>query len=645
MGIKPAIPGLLYGIPTLVFLCFKGPITREFPSLGGYLSASLFGLLVVVTAMSVMIRGSNTIRFASPFHGLVLFYAFLIALVGGMHALGLFMAPKGLVINAQGVMAVDAFQQELYLAGLYLLFPAMLLTQLEVLGSISLNVIIRWVSVAGFLSASTVMYQVFFDHGFLHSQLWIWKDRYEGLGRAPNTLALTACLLIPFIVAGIRMETRKWLRIFYVLLIPLLVLAEFFTGSRTGAGGILLLLFLLPLILSATMNHWTFRRRVFTGVIPVVLLVLGFLLAPVIVSTLENTGGLGFRLAKTWHKFEAGGVAGIFQHGESRGRMYRLAGDLTVDAPWAGWGPGGFFREYSNIVYRQTGTVQKAVDTALNHYLMLAGDFGLPLTFLNLALILIPMLLGILLFRRLIDPGLRFLVAMIVACDGVFLMLIVTIPPSYDLDVLWVWSTQLALLFVMAARHGIRLRFPARGRGKVCMASIAAIVTLIVFAGSYQTSFGSDGYTIRQSRAWWDFPYERNCYPPEQLPEGRARWCGKDAIFFFEIGKNINAVNDVKYYIKVVHPDVTEHPVTVHYGPKDGRRKAVILDDYAWHEIYISVGRADIISITDRWSHVHRYIPFSIDVSRTWVPAQAGVGSDWRDLGVLLARDIRISDK
>jgi len=627
-------PAFLYSLLTISFLCIGSLIQVWLPSAGTYWTLALF--LVLCTIAGIFLKNTLKQDGGLPAYiWLCLIYGGLIAGIGLIHALGLFMVPADMPINAEGVTAFKSFKMELYFTCIYLFFHIMLLGQYALARKLSMQVIIRLIVLAWVISLGVLLYQRFVDHSLLTLPLWNGGSRYAGLATDPNAFALTVFLLLPLLIIGIRMETGRLVKFAYMLLVLLLVPAEWFTGNRTAAGGICLFIILIPLMMACVNFHWSFRWRIAAGITPMLVLGLLLIVAPMLQDAFRELGGLGVRLAQSMQKMSAGGIAGLFMQGEARGWLYGLAWMLGIRSLWSGWGPGGWYREFSNLVYQQTGDIIHAFDSALNHYLILMTDFGLPVMLLNQGLILIPVVLGIIVFRRLEDVKLRFVVATLIAANCIFLLLINTVPPSYFLDVVWLWTAELAMLLVLAERHGVAFKYVS-GQARKMYLGGAVIAILVIFPHAYGVAFGTEGYAARQQLAWWSNAFEKNCYPPEAMEGSVVRWCGKDAKLRVRVGKRFHGSRLVRH-IKVTHKDAATRPVTVEYGTRHTPKRYIKLSDHAWHRIAVPVSAEDI-ETSEKGRGVRKYITLLVNVSRTWHP-ETDEGSG-REFGVAVAGSI-----
>ena len=259
-----------------------------------------------------------------------------------------------------------------------------------------------------------------------------------------------------------------------------------------------------PLILAITYRRWPWRLRLVLFLSPLVIIAGVYLLLPTIVHLLEqmNTKFFARRFITAWYIFSDGGFEGLLFRAGHRGPMFVLGLALLVKAPLAGWGPGGFYREYPNEIYARFGEIKHAYDSVLNHYLMIAGDLGLPALILNLVLIVSPLIIAALALRNILDIKRRFILSTLIVGNFIFLMMIAFIPPSYFPGLLWVWTAQLAYLVLEGERNGVLFRIRS-GTCRRAFVFFSCIALLLSVLGSYQTTFGAKAYSVREKRDGW----------------------------------------------------------------------------------------------------------------------------------------------
>jgi len=460
------------------------------------LSALFVALVGIAICAQITKRFENTL-----YPALVALYALLVAMSGGIHALALCLVPADAITNAAGQQADTSLSRTLAYLCLYLFFPVILIVQKHMISVIRLSACIRWLSLAALITSVTALFQTYGDHNFLHSPWWMWWGRYEGLSSDPNGLAMTIFLVIPLLLIGVGTEKNIAVRLVYLCACLILASAAWQTGNRTSNAGILMMFVFLPGAFAIAWREGLLWKRLALGTSPLIMMV--FLALSF--QHMEGMGNTGSRLLQTWDTLTEEGVVAVFTKQEGRGYYFSLAKELIGISPVSGWGPAGFYRESSNIQYvLDPESRNKLLDSALNHYLMIAVDFGLIVTIINLSIILLPLYIGIRLMFCVKDFTQRYIVVLLGFAQCIFLGMINTVPPAYFLDVLWVWSIHLALLLVIGERNGVMLRVPKTLRKKLGLATAVFVLFVSVAAASYQVSFADTyGYAARIEHPWW----------------------------------------------------------------------------------------------------------------------------------------------
>lgn len=557
----------------------------------------------------------------------------VILLVVCMHGTALAFEPESGRLNVAGVDVREWGGENWKFSALYLFFPVLLMLQYMLLRRVEFGTAARSLAVVAALSASVALYQGLVDSTFLNR--WQpWTGRVGGLATDPNAYALTAFLLVPmFVIASVFERDVRW-RVFLGLVAFLMLGGTLFAANRTAAGGLLLLVVLAPAIASFAMKEWNGRARLALGAAPIMLVLVAGAIVAMFGSDLARVGPLGERLAQTWMKITHGGLTALLFQSEARGALWSIGWALIVRAPLGGWGPGGFYREYPNELYRQTGEIHPAFDSVLNHYLMMGGDFGLPTLALNVAILLIPILVGIAALGRLRDTRTRLLVATLTAANMIFMLMINTVPPAYFPDVVWVWTMQLGLLVVLRQRAGVALISSTSSVARVRRFTGAAVTVLVLMVaiGAFRTTFGTQGYDARRQAAWWPLRYEKNCYAIEDWGGKKGRWCKNDAYLRVQLADPVP--EKIELTLFVGNPDVEAKPVTVRYGGKAGPSSEIVFYDHQKKVAQIPVRQEDIYEFQGPSGPRLRYLVVSLGVSRTWVPKAWKINQDSRELGV-----------
>lgn len=626
----------LYLILSCIFLLTFGPFNSAFSSSGFDWNIITFSLTSLIFCLLLfherkVLREKNTLLVT-----ICLIYAGIIAVNSAFHGIALNALPDELNINLMQHKAVAWKNENLKFTVLYLFFPLFILIQHTLLRRVELQVVIRLFASAMTLSLIILFYQKYYDITFLNQPYWQEFHRVGGLSTDPNAFAMTAFLVIPLFALGIYTETTKIFKIFYILLIVSLIAGVLFTGSRTALGGISLLILSLPVIHALAKKEMTARTRLALFISPFVLLLLIILLLPYFSNKIQSSAISMERFISTIKGFKEGGINSALLKGEQRGTNYLIAWDLLSSSPLAGWGPGGFYKESPLFLYIRSGASKVFIsDSALNHYLMIGGDFGLPILLINMIIIISPLVIAFIVLRKLSDTKKRYVVAIFLVVNILFLIMINTIPPSYFPDLIWVWTAQLAYMVIMGEQNGIRLSITSRRWKNIFYFSMIIAVFLVVF-GSYQTTFGPKGYLARQNADWWPYKYARHCYDDERLQEGIFRWCKKDSSLQFNIRPKFPLPGTVYINFRVDHPDIGQEPVRVSYGGRNGPVHDLLFKDHNPQTVEIPLSGDYLYEIANPFKAnlLNRYFVLSLDVSRTWVPKDFGVNDDTRELGV-----------
>jgi len=190
-------------------------------------------------------------------------------------------------------------------------------------------------------------------------------------------------------------------------------------------------------------------------------------------------------------------------------------------------------------------------------------------------------------------------------------------------------------MVIMGEKNGVRLSITSKSWKNTFYFSLIIAVFLVIL-GSYQTTFGSNGYLAKQNADWWPYKYARHCYNNETLKEGIFRWCKKGSSLQFSIISKSPLPETVSVNFRVYHPDVGQKPVRVSYGGKEGPVHDLLFKDHNPQTVEIPLSGDYLYEIVNPFkvNLLNRYFVLSLDVSRTWVPKELGVSDDTRELGV-----------
>jgi hypothetical protein len=577
-------------------------------------------------------------------------YGALILVVGLMHAAALADLPGSARVNVEGMSAAMWLGQNFKFSLFYFCFPVLCVLQYLVIKRLTARTISRILCACMSLSflcatASQIAPRIIKTHWFMR------EGRFWGLLRTPNSYGLAISLLLPWVVAPMVRRGGRTEKLLYGCCLALALKGVLDSGSRTGLAMVLAFIVLAPTVVAVAPTPLGRRTR---AALMVVLPLLLVCVAAGVVA-LAKPGGLGgldvlaSRVGDTWERLREDGVRGVFFQHEVRGFHALVAWLMVLRAPLAGWGPGGFYRQFSNAVFLATGRVRPVTDSALNHYLMIGGDLGVPALAVHLFVLLLPLWMGCRILRKSIDSDERVLIRLLLLGNLIFMVGVNFMPPAYFQDALWLWTAQLAYLVVAARRNGLLPVMTAR-RWRAVLAFSAVGIAGPAFLGAVTVAWGAMGYSAMHRADWWPWRYGRNCYNLERSGWGEGCWCTDDAVLqipFFGRPPEM-----LRVPINVRHPDAKEDPVVVRYGGLRGTTRSVVFRSPSWKTLTIPVTEEYLYSPTasrerHRWklpwlpptakSLAPReiwYVVLSIGVSRTWVPEQWGRGPDPRELAV-----------
>ena len=472
---------------------------------------AVFFLTAVTVVLLFLLSRRGESNISGGFRVLTIFYILTLAAVVIPHTLALARLAPSFRVNVQGHPARVWSRENVKFAIFYLLFPILCLLHQRCLRRTNLRQVVGILGSICLLNAMIIILQICVPGCPLNLPFWQ-MQRFGGLATDPNASAMTAFLCLPVFAAALLITKRSSWKYFHLGVICALIWIIAMGGNRTVAGGVALLIVLAPLTLAIANRQWSIRRRIIFGLLPIATLIVVLVMAPILSerAAAGEIGVLGKRLALTWQKFATGGVERVFNEGEARGKLFEAAWSLVQRSPLSGWGPGGFYREYSNEVFFRSGRLERSFDSALNHYLMIAGDFGLPVLAVNLVLLLLPVAAAVRALSLMRERSERIAVSWLLTANIIFLFMICTLPPSYFPETLWVWTAELVYL----ARAG-KGRMDVQSRWVFALRQlripVAIALLLFVIVGSYQTSFGSLGYKVRGKVPWWCASREYEC--------------------------------------------------------------------------------------------------------------------------------------
>ena len=628
------LPALLFlGVATIFVLSF-GPFNSAF---NRYHIA--WNFLCLLGSFSILIasrltdpRGqrSGCEKFVSI---LAVGLSLVIFFVSFSHSFAMQYQPLDQPLNFAGLTIAGWENSHFNFTLFYLFFPLLFLLNLSVIKNVPLVFISRALASLLFLSVVVQFYQGFIDDTFLNK--WgIGSERVGGLATDPNSYALITLLVLPIVFMGSLFDSVRW-RLWQWAVCALILSGLFLAGNRTALGAWVLMISCIPLAYAFSSQNMRGWLRALFMAMPVVAFFSLFYLLTQHAAWIEGLGLLGQRISSSWAKLSDAGLKGLFFQGEARGGLILVGLALLMKSPLAGWGPGGFYREYANEYYRLTGEIQGAFDSVLNHYLMVAIDFGLPALFLYLCLMLTPLVMGVLLFRKISDLKLRFSVFVLVLSQVIFLLAIVTIPPAYFPDLIWIWTLSLAISCVLGVQAGVLDGFYKKILVyRLHLKGFIGFLLIVSVISGYSVTFGGLGYKARLLDSGSPLTHARNCYGVEVSGTNRWQWCNRNSRV--KLPLTTDQQGELALVVVAANPDLKDRPLEVKYGGLSGPTQTIMLTvEQPSAQIRIPLDRAHVVEVAAVGDKpANRFAVLSLDVSHTWVPKEMGVSGDTRVLGV-----------
>ncbi|RMG40914.1 MAG: hypothetical protein D6732_02940 [Methanobacteriota archaeon] len=604
-----------YAVLSIAFVSLNRPVQYWFPEhyTIWIVSIVFFMLASVLTSFRVFSCWRQWLWMLA----FIVLYGAFIAGVGAIHALSMAMIPSDAPVNAAGTGAWLSCKRSLGATVGYLMFPLMVIVQLMFREIIPTRFILQCIVLCMSISLGVLLYQAWWSPDFLPDR--IWGRRYGGLATDANAWALSGILVLPMLTVGLLEGRNNFLKFLYLIAFLGICLGEWWTGSRTAYGVIMLFIGLLPFVFAWVMRQWSARQRLVIGAMPLLFIISAINLWPLLKGKLQSMGGAGNRLVESWNIFVQGGVSGLFFviH-EARGWLYDLALFLAKENGISGWGPFGFYREFSNAVYRHTGMVIPAFDSALNHYLIILVDFGFVGLLLNVFLLFLPLVLLFKRIRKIKDDHVRLKLAILLISAVLFLLAINTVPPDYFYDVLWLWSASLAWMVAEAKDEVLFFSFVLSDRKRGVL-TIGILILLLGWVGTATTAFGANGYQARLFSSWWKGDGSGNCFPLERVDGHNVRWCAKKFAIRVPLASTTTS-NRFESVVYVRIPRIKNGTsAIVNYriaGEELGRMRIM---DNKWHSLSIWLNLNEATTLY-RPGRMLRYFPMSLEVLRMNIP-------------------------
>jgi O-antigen ligase len=573
------------------------------------------------------------------FKNILFFYGFWIIFSGIMHYIALStLDPFTTYITVRKQKVAWGLQMVKILTSIYFLFPLLFFVAINLFKAYNDRHKKLYLLPALMIpSLIFALYQAFIDIDFLNNPFFANDNRVSGLCGDANGLGISIFILFPLCFLAILDIRKLWKKFFFGLLSVILLWCLLLSGSRTGLFGIIIFITFSPLLLIYG------NPDRFKGWYKVLILS-----APIFTLLLISIGLVAFerdfhlpailmkRMNSTYFDFKEGGMGRVIKV-SGRSELWLQACRLTILSPLSGWGPGGFYHNLDNIRFKN-GENSKMIDNADNYYLQLSSDLGLLGASFNLFLHLMPLWM-VFRIRKKIQDQEELAIRICFAIVSIMMVLYLVMPNTIGITPMFILVILLAFLFVTALKYGYSFD---RINTKVFWSSLA-VLTILFVLGTYDTTFGHNGYKAMQQASWWPFKYTRNCYAIEDWEEGFVRWCKKDAFLRIPIRSKL-LPKKIKLIFSARHPDIQSKPVIVKFGGKAGVKHEAVVKDTAWKMIELPVTGDNIYEFKPPNKPVRRFLVLSIDVSRTWIPKECGVNQDTRELGIVILLSPQLAD-
>ena len=566
-------------------------------------------------------------------------FALIILIPAAAHGLALLNGPANQLLNVSQIKIGDWIASYWYFSEIYLFFPLCFALLLHLLRPLSVVYVSRVIAVLLALSVSVQYYQALVDTHFMNN--WVpGSGRTGGLATDPNAYQLQIFLLAPMLIALSFLENNKIWTYFNRVVACLSIIGLAFSGGRTAIGGIALLILFTPLILAGVRTDWSHGKRIALAFLPLVLLVIGGFALANLAPELRQFGLLGIRIAETIEKTRTGGIQGLLFDNEARGFFWQIGWILLLQAPLAGWGAGGFRLHYPNEAYVKTGEIPTWIDYVCNHYLMVPIDLGLPALLIQGMIVISTIVAGVKSFRITHSTQVRLALAILIATNILFLLLIVVMPPVFP-DVVFAWALTIVVMLSLARQtrgEPTPVCSPiVTERAVFFVTGFGIFITLI---GIYPVTFGKHGYQARLDIERTPLRHDRNCFGVETNGTDRWQWCGKNARIKIPLRETDHG--EFVLHLNANNPDIKNKPLLVSYGGHAGPVHELTLTNTSPVEIRIPINADYVQELpVPVGKPSSRFVVVSLDVSRTWSPKQWGISIDSRELGVAVRLPIR----
>ncbi|UCF91870.1 MAG: O-antigen ligase family protein [Desulfobacterales bacterium] len=581
----------------------------------GRYDAAFLGVVLLGTARHVISDLARDEKIAG-FNYLLLFYILLILISATMHYSALGALGNLAYITVSFKDASWGIETLKSAATVYILLPLLLFLLVHVFYEVGTSQrFLLWLPIMMVPSLLLGLYQGIFDIHFHNSNLGVQLQRVSGLVSDFNGFGISLFLVFPICILG-ALVGRRWLvRLSFLCLSAAVIGGIFLSGSRTAFLGVTLFGLTVPLIWIWT-RQGALRRSppFFILAVLFVVLLAGAIGGIISQGRSPKSSVLAQRLQASYVKFKENGIAGL---APNRYAMGQQALRLIAASPLSGWGPGGFWRNVDNVRFKNNEKFNYH-DNTHNHYLQMSSELGLLGALLNVFFHIWPLYMIYSVRKRIPRGKDRWAVGISFAVVAIMMVLYLTGPHTMLVDVLWIMSAYLAFLIVTALKQGyafggVPSRLTAIGSG---------IITIFFLLGSYDNTFGPNGYSAMQKADWWPLKGQYGFYPPENWSGETMMWTKEKASIRVKASSNLFGFKAAAF------PHNSDGA--------QGLTLKIRLNDRLWDEVNFFNGGV---------KPLYYYIPsirgqeleLKIEVSRTFNPGRMGLSQDPRDLGVALS--------
>lgn len=574
-------------------------------------SRQYFSLVFIYILIAAIIIVSNQKKIlASGFFQIVflIFYPVLIIVSCLFHWYSLSCLPDLSYISLDIATNIAGIQWAKLEALRFLAFPLFYVILLSVLGRFDNPFRLLQLLPLLFIPSLCVgFYQEFIDHNFFNSHgMHSFASGLSFDASAYGLLILPLILITSYNIYHFR--KKPILLIFNAIYLMSLFYALLLRGQKTTilCLGLFVVIYPLMWLCVNKFSRTAFKSILLLYSIPVILL-FAFVEGRErnLVPDIKGLNQVYEMYQKTADNGYSGFVSSV---AATRIRLWRIAGHIIDESPWAGFGPGGHWRVMKNFE-RKYNLPKAPKDSAANHYLHMTIEVG----FVGLFVGLIPFIFC---YYRKNYIYSKSQLAFLFSINLLILFSLISGPHMNSPDVAFVFSIFPALL---VAGSSERRTFVSL---KYALSIILLCVFCVFILKTYQNSIGKKGYASMRNSEW--FPLElKSSY-------GFYNWEDWDGIYTRWMQKKGGFTQKVRYpYLQF---NLTFPPYPTEQFP-DGIQLEIIMN---------GIHLDSIKSISGEEKKCTYFLPdevggnveFSFHVNQTYNPAKYFMSRDDRELGV-----------